>query len=82
MKTFLRNTLHVIVGALFGWLLFQTFDGVPFGVQLFLTAFVIGGLSIFWEVGWHLYNKSVVDYWDAVRGIIGGLIVVITLNLI
>ena len=81
MKTQLRNFLHVIIGGIIGLLLFQTFEGIPFLVQLFLTTFVIGVLSIIWEWGWKMKNDAVIDYWDVVRGVSGAVVMLTILNL-
>ena len=82
MKTQFRNALHILIGALIGWILFQTFAGIHFIIQLFLTAFVIGVVSVMWEWFWKMKNDSVIDYWDVVRGIAGGLFIVIILNIL
>ena len=81
MKTQLRNFLHVLIGAFLGWLLFQTFNGVPIAIQYFLTIFVVGVLSIFWEWFWKIKNNAVIDYWDVVRGVSGGVLILTILNL-
>jgi hypothetical protein len=81
MKTQFNNSLHVIIGAFLGWLLFQTFNGVPIAIQYFLTIFVVGVLSIFWEWFWKIKNNAVIDYWDVVRGVAGGVLMLTILNL-
>jgi len=78
----MRNLLHFIIGAIIGILLFQTFDGVPFAIQLFLTTFVMGVIGTMWEWGWHMYNKSIIDYWDVFRGITGAILTVLILELL
>ena len=78
----MRNLLHFIIGAIIGILLFQTFDGVPFPIQLFLTTFVMGVIGTMWEWGWHMYNKSIIDYYDVLRGVLGALLSLIILELL
>ncbi len=72
-----RNFLHILIGAGLGYLLSLTFNGITFFIQLFLTAFVVGGLGVFWEWAWKAYNKSEIDYYDVLRAVIPALIVVI-----
>jgi hypothetical protein len=74
-KEQIRNKLHILIGAALGWVLSLTYSGVPIPIQIFLTVFVIGVIGTMWEWGWHMYNKSVVDYLDVVRAVIAGLVV-------
>jgi hypothetical protein len=76
MKTLFRNTLHVIIGAFIGLSLYQTFSGVPFVVQLGITAIVLTVIGGFWEWCWQIYNGSEVDNYDILRGVVGGLLVI------
>ncbi len=66
MKNFIKKHyyIHLIVGVFIGWLLSQTFEGVPIFVQFFITAFVSTVIGIFWEWGWKMYNDSEIDYRD------------------
>lgn len=80
-KEQIRNWLHVIIGAALGWVLFLTFDGVVIPVQIFLTVFIIGVVGTMWEWGWHMYNKSKIDYLDVVRAVLTGLVVVTFCNI-
>ena len=77
----MRNLLHYLIGAVIGILLFQTFDGVPFALQLLITAFIMGVIGTMWEWGWQMYNKSYIDYNDVLRGAIGALVTVLILEL-
>lgn len=77
----MRNLLHYLIGAVIGMLLFQTFDGVPFPIQLFLTTFIMGVIGTMWEWGWQMYNKSFIDYMDVLRGVAGALISLIILEI-
>lgn len=79
-KEQIRNWLHVIIGAAIGLVLSLTFDGVPFVLQLLITAFIMGVIGTMWEWGWQMYNKSFIDYNDVLRGGIGALVVVIISN--
>ena len=76
-----RNWLHYLIGAVIGMLLFQTFDGVPFPIQLFLTTFVMGVIGGMWEWGWNMYNGSEIDYYDMFRGVAGALTSLIILEI-
>jgi len=77
----MRNLLHYLIGCLIGIVLFLTYDGVPFAIQLFLTAFIMGVIGTMWEWGWQMYNKSIIDYWDVFRGIAGGILTVLILEI-
>jgi hypothetical protein len=77
----MRNLLHYLIGAVIGILLFLTFDGVPFAIQILITAFIMGVIGTMWEWGWQMYNKSFIDYMDVLRGAIGALLTVLILNL-
>jgi len=74
MKKLFRDFLHVLAGAFIAFLLSLTFQGsnpIPEFVVVIIVTTVAGGL---WEIGWNLYNKSVVDKYDVLRTVIGGLI--------
>jgi len=71
----MRNLLHYLIGAVIGMLLFQSFSGVPFAVQLFITTFIMGVIGGMWEWGWNMYNGSKIDEWDVVRAVLAGLLV-------
>lgn len=75
-----RNAAHVLIGAVLGWVLFLTFNGIPIPIQIFLTVFIISVGGTMWEWGWHMRNKSKIDYWDVVRAAVAGLLIVIISN--
>ena len=77
----MRNLLHYLIGAVIGMLLFQSFSGVPFAVQLFITTFIMGVIGGMWEWGWNMYNGSEIDYYDMLRGVAGALTSLIILEL-
>jgi len=77
----MRNLFHYLIGAVIGMLLFQTFDGVPFAVQLFRTTFRMGVIGGMWEWSWNMYNGSEIDYYDMLRGARGALTSLIILEL-
>jgi hypothetical protein len=81
-KEQIRNGLHILVGAVLGWLLFKTYSGIPIPIQIFLTVFVIGVLGTMWEWGWNMYNGSEIDYLDVVRAVAAGLVVNIFLLIV
>jgi hypothetical protein len=82
-KEQIRNGLHILVGAGLGWLLFKTYLGIPIPIQIFYTSFIIGVLGTMWEWGWKMYNKdNKIDYWDVVRAVAAGLVVVIIKNIL
>ena len=78
----MRNLLHYLIGAIISILLFLTYDGVPFPIQLFLTTFIMGVIGTMWEWGWYMYNKSIIDYYDVLRGVAGALLSLIILELL
>jgi hypothetical protein len=80
-KEQIRNWLHVIIGAVIGWMLSLTFDGVVVSAQIFFTVFIIGVGGTMWEWGWKMYNKSKIDYLDVVRAVLAGLVVVTFCNI-
>lgn len=75
-----RNWLHVLGGLIIGFILTSKFNGVIIPAQIILTIIFIGIPSTMWEWGWHMYNKSKIDYWDVARGLGAGLVVVIISN--
>jgi len=76
MKNFIKQNyhLHLLGGALIGWLLSLTFSGVPIVIQYFITIFVLTLLGIGWEWGWTAYNKSPIDYRDVFWGVVGSIL--------
>jgi hypothetical protein len=76
MKNFLKQNyhLHLLGGALIGWVLSLTFSGVPIVIQYFITIFVSTLLGIGWEWGWTAYNKSPIDYRDVFWGVVGSIL--------
>lgn len=61
-KAQFRNLLHVLGGGIIAFILFQTYTGIELIFQLVLTTICTVVLGYSWEIGWHLYNKSVVDH--------------------
>ena len=76
MKNFIKQNyhLHLLGGALIGWLLSLTFSGVPIVIQYFITIFVSTLLGVGWEWGWTAYNKSPIDYRDVFWGVVGSIL--------
>lgn len=81
-KQRIRNTAHYIIGALIGFILFQTYTGISLYIQLFFTNFIVGVASVGWEWGWKMYNDSEIDYNDVFRGIAGADLIILILNFI
>ena len=77
-NTDLRNLYHIIGGMIIAFILFQTYIGIELVFQLVLTTICTVVLGYTWEIGWHLYNKSVVDNKDVARAVFSAL----ALNLI
>jgi hypothetical protein len=77
-----RNLLHVAIGIPIAYGLFQTYSGIELVFQLVLTTIWTVVIGYAWEVGWHLYNKSVVDHKDVVRAVVSALVVNVVLFLI
>jgi len=77
----MRNLLHYLIGGVIGILLFLTYDGIPFALQLFITTFIMGVIGGMWEWGWQMYNKSFIDYMDVLRCITGALLSLIILEI-
>ncbi len=77
-NTDLRNLYHIIGGMLIAFILFKTYNGIELVFQLVLTTICTVVLGYTWEIGWHLYNKSVVDNKDVARAVFSAL----ALNLI
>ena len=77
-KAQFRNLLHVLGGGIIAFILFQTYTGIELIFQLVLTTICTVVLGYSWEIGWHLYNKSVVDNKDVARAVFSAL----ALNLI
>ncbi len=74
--------MHILVGAVLGWLLFKTYSGIPIPIQIFYTSFIIGVIGTMWEWGWQMYNGSEIDEWDVVRAVAAGLAVNIFLLIV
>lgn len=74
-KAQFRNLLHFVIGGGIGYLLSTTYLGIELFFQLLLTSIVLVVIGYFWEIGWYLYNKSVVDHKDVTRAVLGGLII-------
>jgi len=76
MKNFIKQNyhLHLLGGAIIGWLLSLTFSGVPIVIQYFITIFVSTLLGVGWEWGWTAYNKSPIDYRDVFWGVVGSIL--------
>ena len=77
-NTDLRKLYHIIGGMIIAFILFQTYIGIELVFQLVLTTICTVVLGYTWEIGWHLYNKSVVDNKDVARAVFSAL----ALNLI
>ena len=73
----MRNILHILIGLLIGYVMSLTFDGVPLLARLFFGALFSGVAGVCWEWGWHMYNKSKIDYKDVLRAVIPCLIVIV-----
>ena len=76
MKNFIKQNyhLHLLGGAIIGWVLYLTFSGVPLFIQYFITIFVSTLLGVGWEWGWTAYNKSPIDYRDVFWGVVGSIL--------
>jgi hypothetical protein len=76
MKNFIKQNyhLHLLGGALIGWVLSLTFSGVPLFVQYFITIFVSTLLGIGWEWGWKIKNDALIDYRDVFWGVVGSIL--------
>jgi len=74
MKKLFRDFLHVVGGAFIAFLLSLTFQGSNPIPEFVVVIIVTGVIGYGWEIGWNLYNKSVVDKYDVLRTVIGGLI--------
>jgi hypothetical protein len=76
MRNFIKQNyhLHLLGGAIIGWLLSLTFSGVPIVIQYFITIFVSTLLGVGWEWGWTAYNKSPIDYRDVFWGVVGSIL--------
>ncbi|HRE77107.1 MAG TPA: hypothetical protein PLL09_04695 [Flavobacterium sp.] len=72
-----KTILHIIFGVGFGYLLTLTFYGISFAIQLFLTVFVVGGLSIFWKWLMKAFKGTDFKYQDVLKAVIPAIIVVI-----
>lgn len=59
----MRNLLHYLIGGIIGIVLFLTFDGVPFVLQLFITAFIMGVIGPMWEWGGKCITKVLSIIW-------------------
>lgn len=70
-----RNGLHYLIGGIIAFGLCSTFAGVPLFAQLVITVIVVSVIGFIWEVGWHIYNNSIVDKIDIIRGVVGALFV-------
>lgn len=81
-NTDLRNLYHIIGGMIIAFILFQTYTGIELVFQLVLTTICTVVLGYTWEIGWHLYNKSVVDNKDVARAVIASVITNISLYLL
>jgi hypothetical protein len=76
MKNFIKQNyhLHLLGGALIGWVLSLAFSGVPLFIQYFITIFVSMLLGIAWEWSWKAYNDSEIDYRDVFWGVVGAVV--------
>jgi len=76
MKNFFKQNyhLHLLVGALIGWVLSMTFEGVPLFVQYFITIFVSTVLGVVWEWIWKMKNDALIDYRDVFWGVVGSIL--------
>lgn len=72
-----HNFLHILIGALIGYVMSLTFSGVPLVAQLVLGLIFSGVSGIMWEWGWYMFNKSVIDYKDVARAVIPCLIIIL-----
>jgi hypothetical protein len=76
MKNFFKQNyhLHLLGGALIGWVLSMTFEGVPIVIQYFITIFVSGITATGWEWFWKIKNNSPIDYRDVFWGVVGAVV--------
>lgn len=74
---YFKTILHILIGVGFGYLLTLTFNGISFVIQLFLTVFVVGGLSIFWKWLMKAFKGTDFKYEDVLKAVIPAIIVVI-----
>ena len=77
-----RNFLHILICAIIAWVMFQTFKGVNILMQHLFVSFVTVVIGVFWEVFWHKYTGSKVDYKDVIRGVISANLIVLILNIL
>ena len=70
-----RNFLHILIGAILGYILTLTYNGVPFIVQLFITTFVVGGIGVMWEWFWRIKTLSEIDYNDVIRAVVPAILI-------
>ena len=75
----MRNSLHIIAGALIAFLLSFTFDNLWLYEQIIITIIVVGVIACWWEIIREMYGKSFFDLNDVIRTVIGGIVVILIL---
>lgn len=75
----MRNSLHVIAGALIALLLSFTFVNYFLYERLIIVLIVTAIAGIAWEIAREMLKKSFFDWNDVYRTIIGGLILTLFL---
>lgn len=77
----MRNSLHVIGGAIIAFLLSLTFNGLDLYEKLIIVLIVTVFFGVTWEIAREMLKKSYFDWNDVYRTIIGGIVTILILSI-